>query len=425
MEYVQMTLNDWMSVKNELEQELRNAAAGFVRIGYLLRKIEESEGYKNDGYKTLAEWAADNYGLSASQVSRFKKINERYSIDGYSKQLKLEYANYGQSKLTEMLTLSDEGMEMVSPEMKREDIREIKAFEKQAPTEGPDDRNRWIIEYIDAKGLERLTETKAYKDDNLTGMIEEVIPSGAGTFRFQKIMVSMFPDKIMVREFPNPPENMAWSDFFDVVRAELERRAEEKALEEEQKTLEAEEKMPTEAEEMPEKGQEMPTKEGETPAEAGKMPEAKQEAPAEEYKESDTESEENKESVTEEPAEDPVEEQPAEKEQPAAEEQPAAGEQLAAGTEETIAPAQSEVPPAPVNAGETPDPEEPEQVEIDEILPPPVETDRLTELKDKFGEALATLRVQLDSNNFENMEIVIKRLETLRERLISAKEEKS
>lgn len=65
-----------------------------------------------------------------------------------------------------------------------------------------------------------------------------------------------------------------------------------------------------------------------------------------------------------------------------------------------------------------------EQVEIDEILPAPAGTDRLTELKDKFGEALATLRIQLDSNNFENMEIVIRRLETLRVRLISAKEEK-
>ena len=112
-------------------------------------------------------------------------------------------------------------------------------------------------------------------------------------------------------------------------------------------------------------------------------------------------------------------------EQPAEKEQPAAGEQLAAGTEETIAPAQSEVPPAPVNAGETPDPEEPEQVEIDEILPPPEEIDRITSLKDKFEEALATLQIQLDSNNFEGMEIVIKRLEALRERLISEKEEKS
>ena len=57
MEYVQMTLNDWMSLKGKLEEELRGAAASFVRIGFYLREIEESEGYKNDGSATLAEWA--------------------------------------------------------------------------------------------------------------------------------------------------------------------------------------------------------------------------------------------------------------------------------------------------------------------------------------------------------------------------------
>lgn len=386
MEYVQMTLNDWMSMKNELEQELRNAAAGFVRIGYLLRRIEEQEGYKKDGYKTLAEWALKNYGLSASQVSRFKKINERYSIDGYSKQLKLEYANYGQSKLTEMLALSDEGLEMISPEMKREDIREIRAFEKQAPTEGPDDKNQWITEYISAKGLERLAETKAYKDDNLTAMIEEVIPSGAGTFRFQKIMVSMFPAKIMVREFPNPPENMAWSDFFKVVRAELERRAEEKALE-------AEQEMPADTEEMPETESEMPAEEQKVPTEGDKKPVNEPEI----HKESDTEEPA--------PAEDPAEEQPA------------------AGTaeEETIAPAQKEAPaiektnvkPAPETA-ENQSPEEPEQVEIDEILPPPVEPDPMRDLKDRFTAEMNSLKIMLDCDNFAGMAQTIERLEHLR-----------
>ena len=62
--YVQMTLNDWLALKGQLEAELRGAAAGFVRIGYLLRKIKETKGYENDGSKSLTEWAKDNYGLS-------------------------------------------------------------------------------------------------------------------------------------------------------------------------------------------------------------------------------------------------------------------------------------------------------------------------------------------------------------------------
>ena len=133
--YVQMTINDWLALKGQLEAELRGAAAGFVRIGFLLRKIEESKGYENDGSKNLAEWAKDNYGLSATAVSRFMAINRKYSIDGYSERLKPEYIEYGSAKLSEMLALPDSDLEMVSPEMKREDIREIKKFNKEAAKE--------------------------------------------------------------------------------------------------------------------------------------------------------------------------------------------------------------------------------------------------------------------------------------------------
>lgn len=371
MEYVQMTLNDWMSIKNELEQELRNAAAGFVRIGYLLRKAEQSEGYKNDGYDTLTEWAQDNYGLTPSQVSRFKAINKRYSIDGYSDQLKLEYANYGQSKLTEMLTLSDEGMEMVSPEMKRDDIREIKAFERQAPKEEPvqEDKNQWIIEYINAKELERLKDSKAFQENNLRGMIEEVIPSGAGTFRYKTTMVSMFQDRILVKVFPNPPETMDWCDFFVVVREELFRRAEEKVYEDVQKMPEEEHEMPKEEQKMPEDVRNVRTEE----QAAGAQEPQKTIAPAQENEESTV---------------------------------------SYSGTAAELV-INDEIPPTH---------EEPEQVEIDEILPAPVEISKLEELKDRFREALATLKVMVDAERFESMDLTIERLGTLKAKMIVEKQ---
>lgn len=381
MEYVQMTLNDWMSVKNELEQELRNAAAGFVRIGYLLRKIEESEGYKNDGYKTLAEWAADNYGLSASQVSRFKKINERYSIDGYSKQLKLEYANYGQSKLTEMLTLSDEALEMVSPEMKREDIREIKAFERQAPHEEPvqEAKDQWIIEYVKAKDLVRLKDTKAFRENDLRKMIEEVIPSGAGTFRHKKTMVSMFPDRIMVREFPNPPEPMAWEDFLFEVRKAIDRI--ELEAERQGSNVPPQPTIPPmpQPEEQHEEAERMEEQADTAPEEAETVPEETGSAPA--------------------AGEEPV---------------------------KSVAPAQKETEESTVSYSGNQDPtiteSEPEQVEIDEILPAPVD-DPYEELKDRFREVMGSLRVMLDANNFESMDIPIERLKILKGKLIAKKEE--
>ena len=401
MEYVQMTLNDWMSVKNELEQELRNAAAGFVRIGYLLRKIEESEGYKNDGYTTLAGWAEDNYGLSASQVSRFKKINERYSIDGYSNQLKLEYANYGQSKLTEMLTLSDEGMEMVSPEMKREDIREIKAFERQAPNEEPVQECKiWILDFINKNGLERLRDTKAYRENNIDKLIEEVNPTGTKTFRTGRTMVSMMKDKIMVRDFPKPVEKMEWCDFFEFIRTELDRRA----LEAERQgsnvppqptipPMPQPEEQHEEAERMEEQADTAPEETEAVPKETGSGPAAGEGQDIEAAHEADT----------------VVEEQ-------------AAG---ASEPENGVAPAQLEIEESTVTYSENPNSaiaEEPEQVEIDEILPAPIEITRLEELKDRFREALNTLRVMVDAENFESMDLTIERLGTLKTKMMAEKQ---
>lgn len=388
MEYTQLTLNDWLAMKSELEDELRGAAAGFVRIGYLLRKIDESEGYKQDGCDSLTEWAEKEYGLSASSVSRFIAINKRYSIDGYSKQLRLEYAKYGQAKLQEMLTLPEEALQMVSPEMKRADIREIKAFERQAPNEEPAEQDTeihpWIIEFIKANNLKSLRDTRAFAENDLDQLIGEVNPTGTKTFRHKRTMVSMFSDKIMVREFPNPPERMEWKEFFDIALPLISAEEPEEMPEEVQKVLAEEGKMPEQAREMPKAEQEMPKAE-------------------------------------------PIMPEPAEEEEEPAADQPAAGDHEA---EKEIAPAQKSPSPIVSNNVKTDSAiaEEPvhevEQVEIDEILPRPTEPDRLRDLKDQFGEVLQTLRIMLDVENFESMQLSIDRLDVLRKRLIAEKQKK-
>ena len=368
MDYIQMTLDDWMSIKKELEEELRGAAAGFVRIGYLLRKIDESQGYKQDGCDSLTEWAEQEYGLSASSVSRFMAINKKYSVDGYSKQLRIEYAKYGQAKLQEMLTLPEEDLQMVSPEMKRADIREIKAFERQAPQEEPaeqeSDAPQWILEFIKQNGLERLAHTRAFEDRNIAQLIEEVNPTGTKTFRHKRTMVSMFADKIMVKEFPNAPERMEWEEFFEHAIPLIRSMGETEEPETEP--------------EVPEMAQEMPKSEPEMPKVEQKMPEPEGKA-------------------SEEPRQQ---------------------------AEELVAPAQKE-PPTIGNSNvktdsaiaEEPVPEpteEPEQVEIDEILPAPEEPDPMRDLKDRFTAELNSLRVMLDCENFSGMAQSIERLKHLR-----------
>mgnify|MGYP006897799547 CR=1 FL=1 len=133
MEYVQMTLNDWLDMKEQLKKELLGVQASFVRIGYTLRKIKDEKLYERDGYTSIAEFAKTEYGLNPSTVSRFMNINKRYSVDGYSDKLRPEFANLGSSKLTEMLALQESDMEMINPNTSRESIRELKDFNKTTP----------------------------------------------------------------------------------------------------------------------------------------------------------------------------------------------------------------------------------------------------------------------------------------------------
>lgn len=81
MEYVQMTLDDWVQMKQKLKQELLGVKQSFVRIGYALRQIDDQKLYEQDGYKSIAEFAQAEYGLGPSITSRFMSINREYSID--------------------------------------------------------------------------------------------------------------------------------------------------------------------------------------------------------------------------------------------------------------------------------------------------------------------------------------------------------
>lgn len=202
MEYVQMTLNDWLSLKKEIAEEFARASASFVRIGFLLRKAEDSEGYKNDGYGTLAEWARDELGLSATYVSRFKAINAKYSAGGYSDRLRPEFIGYGSAKLGEMLALPDEDMQMVTPDMKRSDIRALKEFNREAPeAEGGE---AWIRDMLKVTPDTVIAElAKAQELGMLDGKqcAEILNPGGNRMIRTKAAMIAMTDDGLVVKTF--------------------------------------------------------------------------------------------------------------------------------------------------------------------------------------------------------------------------------
>lgn len=220
MDYVQLTLDDWLNIKEKLRKQLQDVSEGFVRIGYQLKQIKEQRLYERDGYKDLASFAKEEYGLSPTTVSRFMAINTKYSIDGNSEYLRPEFTGIGSSKLGEMLTIKDEDMALIGPATTRESIRELKRFEK-------DEKKTEAAEVFDRESiLYKITEEffrgqpdliNEFCSDGTSAPIDELVnPSGNRTFRTGIYFVSFFDsDKgIKVKAFgQNRPESYTWDEF--------------------------------------------------------------------------------------------------------------------------------------------------------------------------------------------------------------------
>ena len=124
-------MGTYKQFKEALDMELTKEAAGFVKIGYLLKVARDSDVLHESGYTSVAEFAKAEYGLSKDIVSRYIHINDKYSKGGYSEELEDQYKGFGYSKLAEMLTLPAEIAVSLDPRMTRQQIQEVKKEVKQ------------------------------------------------------------------------------------------------------------------------------------------------------------------------------------------------------------------------------------------------------------------------------------------------------
>lgn len=221
MEYVQMTLDDWAQMKQKLRQELIGVKQSFVRIGYALRQIDDQRLYENDGYKSIAEFAKAEYGLEASTTSRFMSINREYSIDGYSEHLRPEYTDLGRSQLEEMLKLPDSDRQMIQPEASREDIRELKRFNKTEPTVGVADDTSQLIEKFFEENKDILNEvySNEFDEEAMSHFAEIVNPAGNRSYKKGLYFMMMYENRVTIKKFGDTPKNMSWWEFYQVMRS--------------------------------------------------------------------------------------------------------------------------------------------------------------------------------------------------------------
>ena len=112
--------------KAALDGELQKSAESFVRIGYLLKVAVDTDILKESGYRNVNEFAEKEYSLDKSQVSRFIRINDKFSENGYSDRLQEQYRSFGYAKLAMMLLLPAEINEELTSGYSKAEIQTIK-----------------------------------------------------------------------------------------------------------------------------------------------------------------------------------------------------------------------------------------------------------------------------------------------------------
>lgn len=227
MEYTQLTLDDYIQCKNDIKNNLGTIVKSFVRIGWLLTRIDKSGAYKNDGYSTIYEFAQAEYGMNKSGTSRFMKIYEKYSVPGDTPELKDEYKDFNQSQLTEMLQIPEEDYAMLHPEANKEDFRELKRFNKENDS-NPENLWSWKEaktpeEKLKAAIQEFFRENKEILNDfygknlSVEEFAEEICPSGSRSYRKGTVFLMFYTleQGIMVKIFGEAPTKMTYQEFAD------------------------------------------------------------------------------------------------------------------------------------------------------------------------------------------------------------------
>lgn len=127
-----MTLTTLDEAREQISSSLKKIETGYiniakeaVRLGYVLRRVEETGMLYNSGYSTITELAEAEFGLNATAVTRFMQMNEKYSVGGNSEEMDERYIGFDKSKLQEMLGLPDYIIKCLEPSMTKAQIREV------------------------------------------------------------------------------------------------------------------------------------------------------------------------------------------------------------------------------------------------------------------------------------------------------------
>lgn len=121
-------------ITNKIRSNLEFTSQKFIEIGYLLKKVKESEIYKICECNSIYEYAKINFGLGETTTKNFINCFEKYgkvlnefSFTSNLIAIKDEYSNYNYSQLVELLSVPENEIGEFDYNLSVREIKEIKA----------------------------------------------------------------------------------------------------------------------------------------------------------------------------------------------------------------------------------------------------------------------------------------------------------
>lgn len=135
--YLSVTYNN---AKTYIRSNLQNIARDYIALGYYLRVVQAGELYREDNYRSIHEFALEEYGLARSTVNHCMRVNAEFSKDGNSPIVDVRYREFSKSQLQEMLYIPEELRDDVKPDMT---VKEIRALDEKRLDVEPEQEEGW------------------------------------------------------------------------------------------------------------------------------------------------------------------------------------------------------------------------------------------------------------------------------------------
>lgn len=232
MKQLQLTLLELEQEEQQIRENLGGIVKNFVKTGWHLSQIDRSGAYRLKGYSTVAEYARETFGMEPGGVSRFIHVYEKYSAQGDTPELREEYQDFHFSQLTEMLQLPKEDHAMIRPETKREDIRDLKKFNKQSQN-SPDNLLNWQKESGDivqeavkdfffsrGKDLDGIYEQYGigpYTEEDTKKMARFLYHEKKKKFQNDRVFLMLYPDQVFIKSHDGELRDITWAEFFQAM----------------------------------------------------------------------------------------------------------------------------------------------------------------------------------------------------------------